>query len=310
MITLVQTNRSWRSSRPLRMAVVATALFTVMVLMVYFALRPDPASGPVLPVPNGYDFFLEAIAAGTAGDYRAMDLKDLRVFVESNANALELVRRGMRQECRVPVQYSMEWASTNTSTIGRMRGLALTLAAEGRLAELEGRQREAAYAYLDVVRFGTESIRGGLLIHALVGVAIQSVGTRHLTEVAPQLDARTSREIALLLEQLDQQAESWEVLLSHEREWVRRSYPFYTRGAALVMSKSIKQTEQKAESKFHQQQLTLRSLSLELAGRAFELENGKSPASAADLVPGYLTAVPRDPATGAELPFRAAESGE
>jgi hypothetical protein len=54
----------------------------------------------------------------------------------------------------------------------------------------------------------------------------------------------------------------------------------------------------------------LRSLSLELAGRAFELENGKSPASAADLVPGYLTAVPRDPATGAELPFRAAESGE
>ena len=42
---------------------------------------------------------------------------------------------------------------------------------------------------------------------------------------------------------------------------------------------------------------------LKTAARAYELETGKRPASAGDLVPNYLKIVPKDPYTGADLPL-------
>ena len=44
-------------------------------------------------------------------------------------------------------------------------------------------------------------------------------------------------------------------------------------------------------------------LQLRLAAHAYELEQGKPPASVKELVPDYLKSVPVDPATGAELPL-------
>ena len=38
-----------------------------------------------------------------------------------------------------------------------------------------------------------------------------------------------------------------------------------------------------------------------LASRAYELDKGHPPATAADLVPEYLKAVPQDPVTGTNL---------
>jgi hypothetical protein len=38
-----------------------------------------------------------------------------------------------------------------------------------------------------------------------------------------------------------------------------------------------------------------------LAARAYELDKGHRPASATDLVPDYLKAVPQDPATGTNI---------
>ena len=40
---------------------------------------------------------------------------------------------------------------------------------------------------------------------------------------------------------------------------------------------------------------------LALAARAYELDKGHPPASAADLVPDYLKAIPQDPVTGTNL---------
>jgi hypothetical protein len=44
-----------------------------------------------------------------------------------------------------------------------------------------------------------------------------------------------------------------------------------------------------------------RQLLLDLASRAYELENGKRPLRAEDLVPSVLRAVPKDPETGTNL---------
>jgi hypothetical protein len=42
---------------------------------------------------------------------------------------------------------------------------------------------------------------------------------------------------------------------------------------------------------------------LDLAARAFELDKGHPPASASDLVPEYLKAVPQDPVTGTNMVY-------
>ena len=45
------------------------------------------------------------------------------------------------------------------------------------------------------------------------------------------------------------------------------------------------------------------NLLLNLSARAYELEKGKSPASAADLVPDYLKKIPQDPVAGMDMGY-------
>jgi hypothetical protein len=49
--------------------------------------------------------------------------------------------------------------------------------------------------------------------------------------------------------------------------------------------------------------LQSRELSVILAARLFELENGRSAKCFSDLVPKYLENIPTDPRTGREIPF-------
>ena len=44
-------------------------------------------------------------------------------------------------------------------------------------------------------------------------------------------------------------------------------------------------------------------LLIDLAARAYELDKGHPPASAADFVPEYLKAIPQDPVTGTNLVY-------
>lgn len=44
-------------------------------------------------------------------------------------------------------------------------------------------------------------------------------------------------------------------------------------------------------------------LLLGIAAHAYELEHGRPPATARDLVPHYVKSIPLDPATGQELPL-------
>jgi hypothetical protein len=288
-----------RKFNPLWIGAAAFGVFTVLALTLYFVLRPDAPPALILPVPNGHDTFLQAAEelSPRREDYREMDLDALRARVERNAAALELVRKGLQQECRVPVEFSM---SHDISRLARFKGLAQALAAEGRFAEMEGRYRDAAQSFFDVIRFGEECSRGGLLIDGLVGIAIRAIGTRHLQQLVPRLDAATSLELAEALESFDERCEPWGKIMDQEREWSRRSYPFYVTMLPNAR-KSVKQAGEKGAQRFQQQQLHLRALMLELAARAFELETGQPPMNAAELAPAYLRSVPKDPATGADL---------
>jgi hypothetical protein len=238
----------------------------------------------------------------TASDYGTMSEEELRAFVKKNAEALKLVRTGLGRECRVPLDYS----ATNTAFLGNLaaiKRLAQAMTAEGRLAEMENRPADAAAAYLAVMRLGVASSHGGLIINSLVSIAIDTIGAARMEKLAPTLDAKQCREAAAALESCEAQREPTDTIMRQERAWARRVYGFKGQLARLLMFKSLKQSEGKWVAKAKAQQTRTRSLLIQLAARAYELEKGQRPKSLADLVPVYLKIIPQNPLTGTNMAF-------
>ena len=275
-------------------------------LLLFWTAQPLPPIAS-LPNPNGYDDLVKAGKMVTAdvGDYDKIDEAQLRELVATNAEALQLLRAGLSNQCRVPAQqFSQTNMENHLNELAGFKKLAQVLAAEGRLAKMEGYPSEAARSYLDVFRFGTESARGGVLIDQMVGVAIEAIGVAHLQKLVDQLDAKSCRETAATLETLDSQGRTWQQVMQQERDWSRRAYPGVRYELVRLMSRnSLNKDFQKTEEKFNKQQMKARQLTVALAARAYELEKGHPPASVADLVPDYLKTVPQNPITGTNLVY-------
>lgn len=285
-----------------------TGFFAVAAVLLVAALiltlsQPAPAPPP-LPQPNGYDDFVKAgrMITDSASDYGAMSEEELRAFMKKNAEALKLVRTGLGRECRVPLDYS----ATNTAFLGNLaviKRLAQAMMAEGRLAEMENRPADAVEAYLAVMRLGVASSHGGLIINSLVSIAIDAIGAVRMEKLAPTLDAKQCREAAAALESCEAQREPTDTIMRQERAWARRAYGFKGQIARLIRYKSLKQSEGKWVAKAKAQQTRTRSLLIQLAARAYELEKGQRPKSLADLVPVYLKTIPQNPLTGTNMAY-------
>ena len=234
-----------------------------------------------------------------------MSLEELRELAVQNAEALRLVRMGLSRECRVPLAYSEDYMRSHLSELASMKMIAQALSAEGRLAELDHRNADAARAYADAMRLGHEAARGGPLIDGLVRLAIEAIGSAGLQSAATNLNAAECREVIVALETIGKKEESFADLMKNEKDWVRRSYSFYQRTvgsfARLFNVGSIKQNMQKAEQKFQIQAQKRRALLMGVAARAYELEKGQRPKTALDLVPDYLKEIPKDPIGGTNM---------
>jgi hypothetical protein len=270
-----------------------------------FMEEPRPPLPP-LPHPNGYEDLVKAggMLSPAAGNYNENDLAQLKKVVSSDAVALSLARAGLSNQCRVPVQYSLSYISNHLNDLTAMKRLAQAFTAEGRLAELEHRPADAAKSYLDLIHLAHESTRGGLLIDELVGMAIQGVGTSHLQTLAPQLDAQACRETAAALAALDSQGQTWNEVMQQESDWSHGMFRGWRDELARWETrKSMKKMDRQMERKFATQQAGTRQLIISLAARAYELDKGHPPASATDLVPDYLKAIPQDPTTGTNVVY-------
>jgi hypothetical protein len=279
--------------------------FPFMVLFGFLASQIVAPLAPIqpLPNPNGYDDFVKAaeMVSTNSWNYDSATLEQLRETTETNAAALALARAGLSNGCRVPLQFTLK-ASDNLQQLIGFRTLALAFAAEGKLAELENHPANAAQSYLDTIHLGNESARGGRLVEAMIGTAIESSGTSHLTNLVDRLDAKSCRETAATLEILDAQRQTWDEIMQQENDWSRRTFPGvkyeYVR---LIEHKSLRAVHAAAERTFKQQQVRTRQLIIALAARAYELDKGKPPASLDDLVPDYLKTIPQDPLTDTNM---------
>jgi hypothetical protein len=190
------------------------------------------------------------------------------------------------------------------SELADSKRVAQAVCAASRLALIEGRTNEAAMHALDCIRFGSEAVRGGVIIDGLVGIAIQAMGRVRLEEAMPGLDAEASQKIVAILGEVISERELPADIFKREAQWAR-SGRFGGVGvvARFILPFQNRKMHARAEQKFLRNLTDLQLAQLHAAARAYELDHGRPPASARDLVPQYLKSVPLDPATGWELPL-------
>jgi hypothetical protein len=290
-----------------RLLLLAFALAAVAVLAVLlaFTLGRSPTRPP-LPNPNGYDDFVKAGGAvlGDISDWPILDHDSLRDLVSTNAEPLRLLRLGLTRQSVMPMDFSL---TNNARFLPRGPvNLALLLAAEGRLREMENRPADAALSYVEAIRFGNAMSRGGFLITRLVGIDCEGIGYAPLAKLAPKLNPDEARAVLTDLDKLDAGRVTWAEVQQSERRYMR-----YERGKQFnpiiwVMHWwRIRQAMQRAETKHKTVVARERLLAAELALRCYESEQGHPPARLDELTTNYLSHVPQDPFSGQPLIYRA-----
>jgi hypothetical protein len=290
------------ANKVIKYVVLAVIVANVIIIAYVFVGGSAPPPKP-LPNPNGYDDFVKAgeMVKGNVVDYDKMGKEELAALVATNAEALKLLRLGLSRECREPTDFSQDYIDKRVPEFTSFKQLVVLVCAEGRLAELDGHTNDAVDDYLDGIRFGVEFSRGGLLIAKLVGIACENIAMSSLQSLIKSLDADKCRDVAQALQTIDAREEPITETLQNEKLWVRKTYGLRGQIENLVMRSEAEKPRVIAAAKSHRTQLKRRQTMLEFAARAYELEKGKPPKSAADLVPDYLKAVPNDPVTGKDL---------
>jgi hypothetical protein len=272
-----------------RLLLLAFALAAVAVLVALLAstIGRSPVRPP-LPNPNGYDDFIKAGEAvlGDVSDWPVLDHDSLAALVSTNAEPLRLLRLGLTRQSVMPMDFSL---TNNARFLPRGRiNLALLLAAEGRLREMENRPADAALSYVEAIRFGNAMSRGGFLITRLVGIVCEGIGYAPLAKLAPKLNPDEARAVLTDLDKLDAGRVTWAEVQQSERRYMR-----YERGKQFnpiiwVMHWwRIRQAMQRAELKHKTVVARERLLAAELALRCYESEQGHPPARLDDLVTNY-----------------------
>lgn len=277
-----------------------------LIALVAVSLVRPPGRQP-LPVPNGYDDFIQAGEAvvGDVGDYSKLDHDHLGAIVSTNAEPLRRLRLGLTRKCLMPIDLLPD-NTVRLTQLGSMKRLVQLLAAEGRLHELENQPDLAARSYVDAIRFGNEISRGGFIITRLVGIACETIGCTPLTRIAPKLSPDAARAVLKDLDKLDASRVTWPEVAQGERRFVRIQMRAHPNPIMWLMGWwQSRQTIKRAESRHQTIVASERLLTVELALRCYLAEQGHLPARLDELATNYVSHVPEDPFGPQPLNYRA-----
>lgn len=260
---------------------------------------------PVPPQPNGYEQ-LVAAARGLKplpSGFAELSSEQIRQLTQQNQSALEKARTALAMDGGVTLETKKGWQDQHDQDLKDLKRLAVALGVEARSHLQTSHTNEAARCNLEVIRLAQSMSRGGILLDGITGLAIEMIGASSLQALLPQLDAAFCREAARALEELQASREQPETILATERAWSARRFGLVdSLGGLLGREANAKRFTQFVQRARATNARTQR-LMLQLAARAYELEEKQSPAKAADLVPKYLKTAPLDPETGREIPL-------
>jgi len=160
-----------------------------------------------------------------------------------------------------------------------------------------------------LVRLGSVYQRRGLILDMLVGVAVEGIGTHHLTTNRQQLGCQEIRQLLRDMQEISAQRESFELLSARDRTFEDRqtrwqhSLPRCV-GELLGLAPAGTAAENAVHSVIQRRDGHFSLLMTDLAIRCFRETHGRLPSKLSELSPDYLNAVPSDPHTGGPLIYR------
>jgi hypothetical protein len=320
------SRRRWASRAALALL---SLLITLPLGAIYWRLAtPLPIPRVALPNPNGYDTLIEAGKLLQSTNVPRVDTDShakLKDFVIRNDHLYDLIQMGLARPCRVPVVWSDpdgKWFSVAVDNFGHCRGLATALSIKAKDAEFDGRIDDAVAANLDTIRLGRACSRGGLLCDRLTSDCIEGIGLWGICELRKSLSKKQCVAIINVLTASTLQEAPTEDFLEREaiwndnaRGWMGRL--IYTMRAITgeddamyrQISGSTDTLRQAVIRGRKRDSAKMRLLICDLAIRAYRLDHGRNPAKLADLVPEYLSGLPKDPFSGGQFVYRLTPKG-
>lgn len=264
-----------------------------------------------LPEPNGYDIFVQAAAKISRGD-KTLSLKELTTnelaeLVAVNKAALIELRRGLKLASAVPVWMDESWIRTQTTNMVNLKRAAYAMDAESFFLYQQGDVVGALNNCLDLMRFGQAISRRGVLINFLIGSACEVIAARRMTNLITNCNAAECKRAVLALQEHEALRESFDDIMGREKEWSRRTYGITAQVRLMIQERSLQPGEwlqpvvRTLTNEYYPRCREVRSVLLRLAARAFELERGRKPQLASELIPDFLRAEPVDPSTNKPL---------
>ena len=271
-------------------------------VVVAWAMSRRPGFQP-LPEPNGYDLLVQAASQSSQVPTDCEQLPDdeLARLVEVNKAALQITREGLRLPSAVPVSYGQAWIAQQVPALMSLKRLARLLEAEAILQSRRGDTNGALQSCLDLVRYGRAIASEGVQINFLVGSACELMGACRMTNLLAGATTEQCRSACQGLEGLERTREPKAAIERREHAWQRGSLSIVDEVKLIIQTRSLRPEtgweflvpQSAYEDRVQQMRLAL----LRIATRGYELETGRTPAAASDVVPRYLSAVPIDPET-------------
>ena len=297
------------------------------------ALRRPSAPTIPIPNPNGYDDLIQAgrsiggkpprfnfqfaqiLRPSTGPAARRLDPMNVNwdeaaAYLLANREALAQVRIGLDRECVVPVVYQSGYAYGSNANRELMKALGHLLIWEAQVAVHEGRDSDAARSYLDMVRLGHATSRGGLEVDAWAGLDIETGGLLGLERLSKDLDPATCRGAIAFLREFDSSREPLRASRDRQRACLAAENGRVQSAVRdLLNARSVRAQDDSLDESHREAIAMTRLVRIELAIQAYRSENGHDPVLLDDLVPSVLAEVPLDPFTGRAPIYRATGNG-
>ncbi len=140
-------------------------------------------------------------------------------LLERNRAALESARSALNLRCAVPVRYEESFLVDHHDDVAHLRNLAHAFQAAALLAASRGEHGEAALRGIEMLELANATRRGGLVVDALVSIAIAGMAVETLRRIRADLDDVTRRTVADALRRIAQERESFDAIIARDREW-------------------------------------------------------------------------------------------
>ena len=293
----------------------AQALMLLLVALptIYYGCRlyiPNPEQPNNVPDPNGYELLTEMglqLDGKWSHSWTEVTVDELEAGLKDHKSVFDRIASALAAESSVPVIYQAD--EIDVEAFQALRSAGRALAARGYFYEQEGRHQEAASDYLAILDVGDRASRGGLLVHALVGLAIESLGQQSLHKVVDQLDEAACLEVIRKIERHAKRREPVTETQRREKAWSQQAFGYLGHLTSILEtdlgnSDALFGLEMSGDL-WYAKNVTRQNLLLTTLGlRVYKLRNGQLPDTLAELVPEILPEIPEDALAPSNAPLR------